>query len=114
MYDALSTGYCFHDFVFDSLLTFPPPRSRFPHDFLRFVQVRALDYHDVRPVKDQTAPGALLTYSRLQQLSRLFATPGLPGRFGTNRWFISTPNGMTREEPSIGVHPWLSPAWCHE
>ena len=113
MYDALSTGYCFHDVVFDSLLTFPLPRSRFPHDFLRFVHGRALDYHDVRPVKDRTA-GALLTYSRLQQLSRLFATAGLPGRFGTNRWFISTPNGMTREEPSIGVHPWLSPAWCPE
>lgn len=72
MHDALSTGQCFHDFLFESLLIpLPLHAAAFPMIFsgAPFVQVRARDYHDVRPVKDRAA-GGLLTYRRLQQTIR--------------------------------------------
>ncbi len=58
--------------------------------------------------------GERLSCRRTAHLQQTTADSRLPGRFGTNRWFIPTPNGMTREEPSIGVHSWSSPAWSHE
>lgn len=71
MHDALLIGHCFHDVLLILCLLFPIHAAAFHMIFsgTPCVQVRTLDYQDVRPVKD-LATGGLLIHSRLQQTIR--------------------------------------------